>query len=78
MSNETGLRKGFLTREAAIEYQCARSIDPPYCASQGPCAGDTYVRDPVHRAKGKVYAWAYPGIRKGGGERIYWGSYVGA
>jgi hypothetical protein len=75
MTNE---RRGFKTREAAEDYQMASSIDPPFCVLHPANRGSIFVRDPIHRAGGRVYVWSYDAKCRDGQVRKFYASYVGA
>jgi hypothetical protein len=75
MTNE---RRGFKTREAAEDYQMTASIDAPYCSLHPAMRGVIFVRDPVHKAGGRIYVQGYRAKSRAGDTRTYFMSYVGA
>lgn len=74
---QTGETRGFRSREAAMDYQCARSLTPAYCCiyTRDP---QPIVTDPITRARGRVYTWSYRAKSRDGQYRQYFGSYVGS
>lgn len=77
-SHYTNERRGFLTREAAQDFQIKSSVTPAYSSLHPAFRGDIFVTDPIHHAGGRVHVWSYRARSKAGPVRTYFASYVGA
>lgn len=78
MNGLTNYRRGFKSREAAEDFQMKSSIDPAYCSLHPAIKGSIFVRDPIHKAGGRVHVASYVAKSKGDDYRNYWSSWVGA